>query len=57
MAKEEKEKVGSIIISKEILDRIKICSAVEGVTIREFTERILKEACPPASSWIVKEDK
>ena len=57
MAKEEKEKVGSIIISKEILDRIKICAAVEGITIREFTERILKEACPPASSWIVKEDK
>lgn len=55
--KEEKEKVGTIVLSKEMVDRIKICAAVEGITIREFTERIIEEACPPASSWVVKEEK
>ena len=50
----EKEKVGSLIISKELLNRIKIRAVIEGTTIKELTERILSEACPPASSWTVK---
>ena len=53
--KEEKEKVGTIVLSKEMVDRIKIRAAVEGITIRELTERIIEEACPPVSSWVVKE--
>ena len=55
--KEEKEKVGTIVLSKEMVDRIKIRAAVEGITIRELTERIIEEACPPASSWVDKEEK
>ena len=55
--KEEKEKVGTIVLSKEMVDRIKIRAAVEGITIRELTARIIEEACPPASSWVVKEEK
>ena len=51
---EEKEKIGSILISKELIDRIKIRAAIEGTTIKELTERILGEACPPASAWTVK---
>lgn len=50
----EKDKVGSILVSKEIIDRIKIRAAIEGTTIKELTERILGEACPPASSWTIK---
>ena len=52
--KDEKDKVGSLIISKELLNRIKIRAVIEGTTIKELTEKILSEACPPASSWIVK---
>ena len=55
--KEEKEKVGTIVLSKEMVDRIKIRAAVEGITIRELTERIIEEACPPATSWVGKEEK
>jgi len=51
---EEKDKIGSILISKELIDRIKIRAAIEGTTIKELTERILGEACPPASAWTVK---
>lgn len=52
--KDEKEKVGSLIISKELLDRIKIRAVMEGTTIKELTERILGEACPPISEILVK---
>ena len=51
---EEKDKIGSILISKELIDRIKIRAAIEGTTIKELTERILGEACPPASAWTIK---
>ena len=54
---EEKEKVATIVLSQEMVDRIKIRAAVEGITIRELTESITEEACPPASSWVVKEEK
>ena len=54
--KEEKEKVGTIVLSKEMVDRIKIRAAVEGRTIRELTERIIEEACRTASTWVVNDE-
>ncbi len=47
--KDEKEKVGSILINKDIVDRVRIRAAIEGITIKELTERILGEACPPVN--------
>ncbi len=46
MAKKKDEAVGSILIKKELLERIKIKAVMEGTTIKELTERILGEYCP-----------
>ena len=50
----KQEKLGSILINKELLDRIKLRAVIEGTTIKELTERILGEACPPVSDIISK---
>lgn len=50
----KQEKLSSILISKELLDRIKLRAVIEGTTIKELTERILGEACPPVSDIISK---
>jgi hypothetical protein len=54
MAKTEKEsekKVSSIIVDKELIDRIKIRAAIEGLTIRELTEKVMGDYCPPAEAY------
>ena len=50
-AERDKEKVSSIIVSKDLIDRIKIRAAIEGCTIRELTEKVMGEYCPPAEAY------
>ena len=40
-----------VIIDKELIDRIKIRAAIEGLTIRELTEKVMGDYCPPAEAY------
>jgi hypothetical protein len=56
MAKKE-ERLATILVKKELLDRIKIRAAVEGTTVKNITEQLIADACPPVSAWTVKKQK